>query len=110
MKGKLPAPAGLACSTLVIADEEFLLLEFPLPRYHAPAGLTPSEAAVTELLVGGNSVKQIALLRGTSENTVRNQIRAIHKKLGVADVGELAKLCFTDPGAHGRDVADVGTE
>jgi DNA-binding NarL/FixJ family response regulator len=51
--------------------------------------LTPSERAVTSLLLGGLSNAEIAAKRGTSERTVANQIAAIFRKLGVSSRTEL---------------------
>lgn len=45
--------------------------------------LSPSEKEVGMLLLKGLSLKEIALLRGTAEKTIRQQASAIYKKAGV---------------------------
>jgi len=56
----------------------------PLPM------LTPAERRVTQLLQAGLDHQTIAEVRGTSLNTVGNQIAAIFSKLGVASRYELS--------------------
>lgn len=66
----------------------------PLPM------LTPAERQVAELLHGGLDHQGIAEARGTSMNTVGNQIAAIFTKLGVASRYELsAWLAWRGAGA-----------
>jgi DNA-binding CsgD family transcriptional regulator len=61
-----------------------------------PAALSPSERAVTVLVLQGASNAQIAALRGTSARTVANQIAGIFRKLRVNSRGELmARLTVT---------------
>ncbi len=86
--------------TVRLDGEEFLLIELRLPRPEIPARLSPGERAVVELLLDGLSAREIARARGTSVNTVRSQIRSIHTKLGVSNLVELARVCFS--GARGR--------
>ncbi|MDB5432934.1 MAG: helix-turn-helix transcriptional regulator [Caulobacter sp.] len=51
-----------------------------LTRLRSVYGLTDAEAAITSRLIEGQSVKQIADTRGTSEQTVRTQIKLILEK------------------------------
>ncbi len=51
-----------------------------LTRLRSVYGLTDAEAAITSRLIEGQSVKQIAETRGTSEQTVRTQIKLILEK------------------------------
>lgn len=46
--------------------------------------LTPSEREVGQLLLKGFSLKEIALLRGTVEKTIRQQASSVYHKAGVS--------------------------
>ncbi len=92
--GGVPDPRSVACTMLRVAGEEFLLVEFPLPELVMPLGLTPAEAAIVRHLLEGRDSREIAALRGASVNTVRNQIQSVHRKVGVSNTAELARLCF----------------
>ena len=94
----IPAPRGVTCATLTLARQELLLIEFPLPEPVLPPGLTPAEEMVVGLLLRGSSPREIARVRGSSLNTVRNQIRSVHKKLAVSSISELARRCFEHAG------------
>jgi DNA-binding CsgD family transcriptional regulator len=59
-------------------------------------GLTTSEKEVALLLLKGLSFKEIADLRGTNENTVRQQARALYKKAGLTGRHELAAFFLED--------------
>lgn len=55
--------------------------------------LSPHETIVADAIAEGKSMRQIAEDRGVSHNTVRNQVAAIYKKLGVSNrVSFLAKM------------------
>ena len=49
----------------------------------AAAALTPRESQILALLARDTQAKEIAAALGTSVHTVRNQIEALYKKLGV---------------------------
>jgi len=51
--------------------------------------LTPRETAVVAALFDGRRVPQIAARDGVSVKTLRNQLTAVYRKLGVADQGQL---------------------
>ena len=51
----------------------------------AQLGFTNAERAVVDLLLAGHTRKQIAAARGVRESTVKTQLIAIFRKLGVAD-------------------------
>ncbi|KQS02002.1 hypothetical protein ASG11_14430 [Sphingomonas sp. Leaf357] len=55
-------------------------------------GLSPAEAAVTRLLVGGLDRDAVAALRGVSAGTLKSQIKAIYQKTGCAREAELVAL------------------
>ncbi len=47
--------------------------------------LTPQERKVLQMLVGGNSNKEIAFGLNVSENTVKTHVKNVFEKLGVSD-------------------------
>lgn len=61
------------------------------------SGLTPQELGVLNHLLEGKSVRQAAELNGVSVNTVRSQVQAVYRKLGVHSREEL--LALAAPGA-----------
>lgn len=58
--------------------------------------LSPSEKEVALLLLKGLSLKEIAVLRGTTEKTARAQSTAIYQKSGLAGRSELAAFFLED--------------
>lgn len=56
-----------------------------------PASLSPAEAEVARLVFDGQSNREIAETRGTSERTVANQLRSIYRKLEVSSREELVR-------------------
>lgn len=88
--GDLPPPAGLRASEIEVADEEYLILSFPIPDWKLPKGLSPAERDVALALLRGLKRDEIARLRGTSERTIANQIAAVFDKLRVRSRLELA--------------------
>lgn len=60
-----------------------------LRAYAARHGLTASEAAVLADLAAGASPKQIALRRGSSEGTVRSQLKTVLLKTGTHGLREV---------------------
>jgi DNA-binding CsgD family transcriptional regulator len=59
--------------------------------------LTSAEAELTLALVGGASLSEIGVLRGTTENTLRSQLRQIFHKTGVHNQAALVGLIGTLP-------------
>lgn len=55
-------------------------------------GLTPAEARVAVALVESGTVEQVAETLGTSQNTVRTQIKQVYAKLGVDSRARFVKL------------------
>ncbi len=67
--------------------------------------LTPAEAEIGLLLLKGLSHKEIAVVRNTSERTVRQQSLAIYRKAGLSGRAELSAFFFEDlllPAGSGR--------
>jgi DNA-binding CsgD family transcriptional regulator len=92
---ELSAPRGLAIDVFQVGDEEFALLSINAPeftpRQELSNALSPAERAVIECVLRGQTVAEIALARGVSPLTVRNQIRSTYAKLGVSSRGELGR-------------------
>jgi DNA-binding NarL/FixJ family response regulator len=71
-------------------SEKLLVGAYPLVNKHRVEKLTDAEREVVAHLVAGSTNSDIAHRRGTSENTVANQVHAIFSKLGVRSRAELA--------------------
>ncbi len=86
------APAGLRAklAEVAISGEKLLVGAYPLVAKRHVEKLTDAERAVLSHLVAGSTNNHIAQRRGTSENTVANQVHAIFLKLGVRSRSELA--------------------
>ncbi|MBX7144780.1 MAG: helix-turn-helix transcriptional regulator [Oligoflexia bacterium] len=59
-------------------------------------GLSSSERDIALLILKGLSHKEIAVLRGTSEKTVRQQAGEIYDKSGLSGKGQLAAFFLED--------------
>ncbi len=76
-----------------------------IDRQFARWCLSQAERDVGLLLIKGFSLKEIAVLRDTSERTVRQQAQAIYRKAGVGGRAELSAFFLEDlllPGAVGE--------
>jgi two-component system nitrate/nitrite response regulator NarL len=60
----------------------------------AKAQLTPKEALIVSCVTQGMKNKEIAIRVGTTEQVVKNYLRKVYDKLGVADRLELALFCL----------------
>ena len=56
--------------------------------------LTPSERKILQMIVGGNSNKEIAFDLNVSENTVKTHVKNVFEKLGVSDRTSAATLAI----------------
>jgi DNA-binding CsgD family transcriptional regulator len=74
-----------------VGEEEFAYLAVGASGPALPE-LTPAEREVVALVCRGCGNKEIAALRGTSVNTVGNQLSSVFHKLGVASRFELVEL------------------
>jgi DNA-binding NarL/FixJ family response regulator len=69
-------------------------------QHNRPAGarpkvqLTPKETLIVSCVTQGMKNKEIALRVGTTEQVVKNYLRKVYDKLGVADRLELALYCL----------------
>jgi DNA-binding CsgD family transcriptional regulator len=65
------------------------------PPGHVPkCQLTPKESLIVSCVTQGMKNKEIALRVGTTEQVVKNYLRKVYDKLGVADRLELALYCL----------------
>ncbi|MFZ3343202.1 MAG: response regulator transcription factor [Terriglobales bacterium] len=62
--------------------------------------LTPKESLIVSCVTQGMKNKEIALRVGTTEQVVKNYLRKVYDKLGVADRLELALYCLNHRVAH----------
>lgn len=90
MKASLQGVARLAGRSHVLTLRvEHQLLFLKIRARRAADGLTPRELTVAQLMVKGNTHKQIADMLQRSPATVRTQIRAVYDKLGIGNVAGL---------------------
>ncbi|MBZ5500802.1 MAG: response regulator transcription factor [Acidobacteriia bacterium] len=68
-------------------------VEFPSSRKRMPSGLTRREQQLIPLIGRGLSNKEIASHFGLSEQTVKNHIHRILRKVGVADRSSVWEAC-----------------
>jgi DNA-binding NarL/FixJ family response regulator len=66
----------------------------------AKVQLTPKESLIVSCVTQGMKNKEIALRVGTTEQVVKNYLRKVYDKLGVADRLELALYCLNHRVAH----------
>lgn len=89
MEGSTPIRARAALSAVVDSWES---------RY----GLTPAEARVAREMVRGLGNKEIGNLIGVSTATVRSQVCAVLRKLGIDSRTRLAYFAFRDSISRGE--------
>jgi len=65
--------------------------------------LTPKESLIVSCVTQGMKNKEIALRVGTTEQVVKNYLRKVYDKLGVADRLELALYAINQKDASSRD-------
>ncbi len=56
--------------------------------------LTPAERKILQMIVGGNSNKEIAYELNVSENTIKTHVKNVFEKLGVSDRTSAATLAI----------------
>ena len=97
----------VACLRKVVAGETWLdsqgvrwVMEAYRNQNNRPTGsrpkvqLTPKEMLIVSCVTQGMKNKEIALRVGTTEQVVKNYLRKVYDKLGVADRLELALYCL----------------
>lgn len=80
---------------------EWVLQAFRTQGVRPPAGrtkvqLTPKETLIVSCVTQGMKNKEIAVRVGTTEQVVKNYLRKVYDKLGVADRLELALYCLNN--------------
>jgi DNA-binding NarL/FixJ family response regulator len=66
------------------------------PNAHTKVQLTPKESLIVSCVTQGMKNKEIAQRVGTTEQVVKNYLRKVYDKLGVADRLELALYCLNN--------------
>ena len=94
---KLPVPAGIEATAFEAEGNAYLIVSYPIPCWHIPDVLSPTEALVARRLLSGETCAQIARARSTAARTVANQIASIFTKLEVKSRLELAAKCVAAP-------------
>jgi len=72
--------------------------------------LTPKESLIVSCVTQGMKNKEIALRVGTTEQVVKNYLRKVYDKLGVADRLELALYCLNHRVGDGDKKPEAPTE
>jgi DNA-binding NarL/FixJ family response regulator len=72
--------------------------------------LTPKESLIVSCVTQGMKNKEIALRVGTTEQVVKNYLRKVYDKLGVADRLELALYCLNHRVVEGEKKTVSATE
>jgi DNA-binding CsgD family transcriptional regulator len=94
--GSTPPGEKSVVAMMFVTDPESSLPNFPEKLrqiYH----LSPTEAQLAEALVNGRSLKQFAVERGTSLNTVRTQLRSLAAKVGAKRQVDVVRCILTGP-------------
>ncbi|HEX8814091.1 MAG TPA: response regulator transcription factor [Terriglobales bacterium] len=76
------------------------------PKVH----LTPKESLIVSCVTQGMKNKEIAQHVGTTEQVVKNYLRKVYDKLGVADRLELALFCLNNRVIEGQPAAAPAAE
>ena len=76
----------------------------PLPA-RSKVQLTPKESLIVSCVTQGMKNKEIAVRVGTTEQVVKNYLRKVYDKLGVADRLELALYCLQNRVVDGVQTA-----
>ncbi len=71
--------------------------------------LTPKESLIVSCVTQGMKNKEIAIRVGTTEQVVKNYLRKVYDKLGVADRLELALYCLHNRVPEAADMEPVPT-
>ena len=74
--------------------EAYRAQETALLNPHPQVRLSPKQTAIITCITQGKRNKEIAFQLGTTEQVIKNYLRKIYEKLGVADRLELALYCL----------------
>lgn len=84
----------LAFLLLVYREKIVVYLSSPKPSLSlGELGITKMEALYLRYLLGGSTIKEIAINSGVKESTVRNTLAHVYRKFGVADKSALFAKC-----------------
>ena len=73
------------------------------PRHAPRSSSRPKESLIVSCVTQGMKNKEIAMRVGTTEQVVKNYLRKVYDKLGVADRLELALYCLNNRVLTGRE-------
>ena len=68
----------------------------PKDSQNQPVALSPAERRVIALLVAGRTNKEIAAELDVVEQTVKNTLTSVYRKVGVRNRTELVRLAITN--------------
>jgi DNA-binding CsgD family transcriptional regulator len=85
-----PSGARAHLAEVAVVGEEILVGAYPLCREASVKMLTPAEREVAALLLRASTNRHIARCRGSSVNTIANQVQSIFRKLDVSSRVDLA--------------------
>lgn len=88
-KGKIQGSGSKTVSVVVVLHSHPASLNAP---YEKSTGLTPQEQKVLHWLVSGKTRKEISIILGLSEATVRTYLERLYAKLGVNNKMEAANV------------------
>ena len=95
-------PRDLEAYGFTVEGEEYVVFAFrsmATPRGdRLDEGLTAGERAIVDLVLRGRSNGEVAHARGTSPQTVANQLGLVYRKLGVRSRRELIARKRTETG------------
>lgn len=81
---------GAFAASIALGRNRLIVLEIPLAK-EPPVELTEAEGEIASMLLLGATNQEIADRRGTSVNTVHNQVASIFAKVDVNSRAELAR-------------------
>lgn len=89
--------ASVIASRCIVDGVEHVIVALPVNE-QAMAALTPAEQDVALAVALGKSNPEIARERGSSVNTVANQVQSLLRKLGVSSRTELGARLYSSSG------------
>ncbi len=88
-------PASRSARVVVLVEEPDRRTTSPIAAFTLGHKLSRAEAALTERLVAGMSLRQAAKLLGVSDNTARTHLKHVFAKTGAHRQAELVRLALT---------------
>lgn len=79
----------------LVAQIDLEVKNIALPAIQEHLGLTQAESKIAMHLANGMSVKEIAKMRGTSDQTVRTQVKRILAKTKTRDIADVVRLMLS---------------